>query len=154
MYASPGALVYGTITIGALLAAESAQRETYAETVGGVVLALLIYWLAHSYADFAARRLRESEPLELSGLVRTMASELTILLGALGPLLSLLVCWAVGASLGTAVSVAIWTSAAVILLIEVIAGIRAEQSGHDLLLQSLLGAVLGLLVIGLRLVLH
>src|ERR1019366_2743617 len=45
-------LVYGTIAIGALLAAETAQSETYIETVGGVLIALVIYWLAHAYSEF------------------------------------------------------------------------------------------------------
>ena len=36
----------------------------------------------------------------------------------------------------------------------VIAGLRAEQSGRELALQALFGALLGLLIIALRLVLH
>jgi hypothetical protein len=50
--------------------------------------------------------------------------------------------------------VGLWTSAGMILIIEVVAGVRAEQSGRDLVLQSVLGAVLGFLVIALRLLLH
>jgi hypothetical protein len=154
MTPSPGALILGTITIGALLAAESAQRETYGETVGAVAIALVLYWLAHAYADFAARRLRENEPLELSGLLRAMASEVSILFGAAIPLLALLICWAAGAALTTAVTAAIWTSAAMILIIEVVSGVRSGETGHDLVLQTALGAVLGTLVIVLRVVLH
>jgi hypothetical protein len=154
MAPSPGALILGTITIGALLAAESAQRETYGETVGAVVITMVLYWLAHSYADFAARRLRESKPLEFSELLSTMASELWILAGVAIPLLALLIGWAAGAALTTSVSVAIWTSAAMILVIEVVSGVRAGETGHELVLQTALGTVLGALVIVLRVVLH
>jgi hypothetical protein len=58
MLANPGAVVYGTVTVGAVLATESAQRETYASTLEGVLVALVLYWLAHSYAEFTpvARR--------------------------------------------------------------------------------------------------
>jgi hypothetical protein len=154
MSARPGALIYGTITVGALLAAESAQRETYTETVAAVLLALFLYWVAHSYAGFAAHRLRQGEPLELTGLLRSMVSELPILLGGAIPLLALVIFWVAGAGLGSAVDAGIWTSAGTIMAIEVISGIRAGERGHDLLLQSVLGALLGFLVIALRLVLH
>jgi hypothetical protein len=147
-------VIYGTITVGALLAAESAQRETYAETVVAGIIALLLYWLAHSYAQFTAWRLAEGEPSTLGALARTMARELSILIGAGIPLVPLLISWAADASLSSAVTAAIWTSAAMILLVEVVAGIRAEQSGRDLVGQTVLGALLGFLVIALKLVLH
>src|ERR1035441_8833725 len=49
MPTNPGRLVYGTIAVGALLAAESARQETYVETVFAVAITLLLYWLAHSF---------------------------------------------------------------------------------------------------------
>ena len=67
-----GAAIYGLITVGALLAAETAQSETYAETVVAVVITLLIYWLAHSYADLTSWRLEASESLRLKSLMQTM----------------------------------------------------------------------------------
>jgi len=56
--ANPAGLIYGTIAVAALLAAESARRETYVETVGAVLITLLLYWLAHSYAGFTGERVR------------------------------------------------------------------------------------------------
>ena len=44
--------------------------------------------------------------------------------------------------------------AVVIMLLEVAAGLRAKQSGLELLWQTLFGALLGVLIIALRLVLH
>ena len=44
MPTNPGRLVYGTIAVGALLAAESARQETYVETVFAVAITLLLYW--------------------------------------------------------------------------------------------------------------
>lgn len=154
MLPNPGALVYGTITVGALLAAESAKRETYAETVGAVVIALLIYWLAHAYSDFAEHRLERRAPFKFDGLARTLAHEVVILVGAGIPLLALLLCWIAGAPLTTGVTTAIWTSAGTLVGIEVIAGLRAHLSGRALLGQTAVGALFGLLVIALKLVLH
>ena len=77
-----------------------------------------------------------------------------ILFGAAIPLIALLIDWAVGASLDTAVITALVTAAVVVTLIEVMAGGRAKQTGRELVLQTLFGALLGLLIIALRLVLH
>jgi hypothetical protein len=154
MPANPARLVYGTILVATLLSAESAKQETYAETVGAVVIALLLYWLANSYAEFTGDRIEKSEHFSYAGLLQTGRQELALLLGAAVPLLVLLICWAAGAALTTAVIAAIWTAAAVIVVTEVVIGIRAELRGRELIRQSAFGAVLGLLVITLRVLLH
>ncbi len=146
--------VYGTITVGALLAAESAHQETYVETVGAVLLTLLIYVLAHAYAEFAGERLRSGEHLTLTGFGHTVARSAALLPGAGVPLIALLISWAVGASLSAAVTAAVWTSAGMVVVLELIAGVRADNSGRELAAQTAIGALLGLLVIVLRLILH
>jgi hypothetical protein len=154
MVANPAALVYGTIAVAALLAAESAQRETYAGTVTAVVVTLLLYWFAHSYAQFTGRRLQQSERFTVDGLAQTMRHELPVLIGATVPLAVLLAWWAAGARLTAAVSAAVWTSAGTILVIEVMVGLRLKLTGRDLVAQTALGALLGLLVVALRVLLH
>jgi len=146
--------VYGTISVAALLAAESALRETYLETVEAVLLTLLMYWLAHSYSELASERLRTGEVLTLRSVARTMAGELTILIGAAVPLAAVLVCWVAGATLSTGVTAGVWTSAAMIVALEAAIGIRAELSRRELVKQVGVGALLGLLVIAVRFVLH
>ena len=87
-------------------------------------------------------------------MLEAAASELSVLLGAAMPFLALIICWAFGASLNTAVTIGIWTSAAMVVAVEVLIGIRAELTGRQLALQSAFGAFLGLLIIALRIVLH
>lgn len=154
MLPNPGAMVYGTITIGALLAAESAKRETYGATVGAVAIALLLFWLAHTYSEFAAHRLAHKQPLTLRALARTLVQGLTIVVGAGIPLLVVVICWAAGVQLSTAVAAAVVASAAMIMLEEVVAGVRAELSTQALVAQTAVGALFGLMVIALELVLH
>jgi hypothetical protein len=149
-----GAAIYGLITVGALLSAESTQRETYPATVAAVTITLLIYWLAHSYADFTSWRLEENKRIALDDLARMMVRQLPILFGAAIPLVTLVAAWAVGSSLATAVTAAIWASAATILIVEILAALRSHQSGRALVLQTSIGALLGALIIALRLVLH
>lgn len=148
------ATVEGTVIIGALCAAESAHDETYPETVIAVALALLLYVIAHTYATFAAERLHDEEALSVAGFRRAARSEAWLLPGASVPLLAVLVCWAVGASLSAAVSAAVWTSAGMVVLLELVAGIRAGETGWTLVLDTLVGALVGSLVIALRVVLH
>jgi hypothetical protein len=154
MFANPSGAVYGTIAVAALLAAESARHETYLETVSAVVITLILYWLAHSYAEFTGERLRSGERLTASGLAHTMAREVTILFGAAVPLIPLLVWWLTGGQLTGAVTAAVWTSAVTIVVTELLVGLRAELSGRRLVAQAGIGALLGLLVIALKVVLH
>jgi hypothetical protein len=154
MPVNAGGLIYGTILVATLLSAESARRETYVKTVAAVAVALLAYWLTISYSEFAGERLERGERFEYAAFGRTAVRELTLLYGAAVPLLVLLIFWAAGATLGTAVSAAIWFAAAAIAVTEVVIGIRAELTGRELVRQSVVGAVLGLLVIAVRVLLH
>lgn len=149
-----GAVIYGLVIVSVLLAAESARRESYAKTVEAVVLALVLYWLAHSYSDLVTWRVREGRRLTAATLVRTMLHELPLLAGAALPLLVVVIAWAVGSDLDIALVAALWIDAATIVAVEFVAGIRAELSGQELLRQVLVGGALGVLILLLRLALH
>jgi hypothetical protein len=152
--ANVAGMVYGTIVVGAVLAAEAAQRETYAETIGGVVLAVLLYTLAHAYARSATQRLRDKRPLTVTSVRDALVSELAILAGAALPLLALILSGIAGAKLSTALAAGLWTSVALIVLIEFAAGFRAGARGRELATQTAVGVVLGLLVVAMRAVMH
>ncbi len=154
MQSNPGGALYGTLAVAALLAAESARLETYARTVGAVAITMVLYWLAHAYAEFAGERVETGEVLTWGGLWRTMVHEVWILIGSVVPFLVVLICWAAGVSLTTAAVAAVWTSAVIIVAAEIVIGIRAELTGRELLKQAGMGALLGLGVIALRVVLH
>jgi hypothetical protein len=147
-------ILYGTIMVGALLAAESAKQQNYADTVGAVAIAIALYWLVHSYTQYTERRVERREPFTLGGLGQTMTHELSIIAGAVLPLVALLLCWAVGATLNTAVNVDVYLCAAIIVLIEVGTSIRAELSGRELVAQISFGVFFGLLVIALNILLR
>ncbi len=149
-----GSAVYGLITISALIAAESAAQETFGETVAGVALAMVLYWVAHAYSELVAWRVRRGEQLTAGSMGRMLRWELPILAGASPPLIAVLIAWAAGAALGTAIDIALWTGVATIIAVEVAAGIQARLSGRKLLIQAVVGAAFGLLILALRLVLH
>ncbi len=151
---NPAGLIYGTIAVAALLAAESARQETYPRTAGAVAITLLLYWLAHSYSEFTGERLKRGEPFSYTAFARSAAQEVTVLLGAAIPFLVVLIFWVAGAALVTAVSAAIWTSVAIVIGTEVSIGVRADLGGRELVRQTAVGVLLGLMVIALRVLLH
>jgi len=151
---NPGGLVYGTILVAALLSAESAKVETYLDTLAGVALTEVIYWLALSYSEFAGHRVDEGLPFTISGFWRSAQHELAVSEGAMVPVLVLVGCWIAGVQLHNGIRFAIWGSAAVIVLAEVAIGIRSDQHGRELAVSAALGVVFGLAVISLRLILH
>ena len=115
---------------------------------------MVLYWLAHSYAEYTGERLSDSEHFTFGAYISSARRELSVLYGAAVPLLALLVCWAVGAELSTGVAIGVWSSAIVIVAIELVAGLRAQLSVADLAKQTAFGALLGVLVLLLRVVLH
>ena len=154
MPTSVAGLIYGTISVAALLAAESARSETYPKTVGAVAIIMILYWMAHSYSEYAAERMQEHEPFTYTGMIANATRELTVLIGAAIPFAMLVICWIVGASLTLAVAAASWASAAIVIATEIVIGVRANLTGRELVRQTVVGAILGLLIVALRVLLH
>lgn len=149
-----GGLIYGTILVATLLSAERVQRETYTRTVGGVLVALMTYWFALAYARFTGERLERGTRATFKGLARAALHELTVLGGAAVPLAALVAFWLAGASLDTAVLAAVYFADAAIIGAEILIGVRADLKGWALIGQAAIGALLGVLVLALRLLLH
>lgn len=154
MRPNAGGIVYGTIVVATLLAAESARSETFGKTVGAVVLAMLTYWLAVSYSHYSGERVEHAEPFEYKAFARAAVNELTLLIGAVPELVAVLIVWALGDSLALAVRVGVLVAAVTIVVVELVTGIRADLRGRALVRQTLIGGVFGLLIIALRLLLH
>jgi uncharacterized MAPEG superfamily protein len=163
-----GGLVYGTILIATLLSAEVAKRESYPRTIGAVMIAMLLYWLTHSYATFTAQRAEAaaeraqdtagraeaSERVQFSAFVAAARHDVSVFLGGVPQLVVLVVLWAAGVPLGTALSADIWLSVAMIVGVEVLIGVRAELTGWHLVQQTAFGVLIGVLLVSLRILLH
>jgi hypothetical protein len=150
---NPSGAVYGVIVIGALLAAESGRHETYLDTESSAVIAACIYWLAHAYATVLGRRLGGRERLTPRAMARALGHDWTLVRGAAIPLLVLLVAWVTGASQSTGVTAALWSVVASLLAMELIAGIRARGTRGELALEIGVGAVLGVGILAMKILL-
>jgi hypothetical protein len=151
---NPAGVVYGIITMGALLAAEGGRRETYLEVIGSAAIALVLYWFAHSYSSLLGDRLARKEHLTVSSLGQTFVHDWAIVRGALIPLVALLACWIFGGTLETAINIAVWTSVASLVGFELLAGIRAQATPAELVIEAGVGGLMGLAVLLLRVLLH
>jgi TM2 domain-containing membrane protein YozV len=151
---NPSRVIYGIIAIAALLAAESGLHETYLDTVASAAIAAVLYWFAHAYAELLGLRLALHERLTVGALGRALAHEAAILRGALVPLAVLAVGWIVGAQQQTAVTAALWSAIASLLVFELIAGLRAHASARELAFEGCIGAAMGVAIIALKIVLH
>ena len=147
-------MVYGVIVIGALLAAESGRHESYAETLGSAALAAALYWLAHAYASVLGRRLTHNERLSAGVLARALAHDWSLIRGAAIPLIALVLAWVSGAQQETAVTAALWSAIASLVIFELIAGIRSRATSGELVLEVSVGLAMGLAILALKIILH
>lgn len=151
---SPERVIYGTILVGALIAAESGVHDGYLDKVGSTLLALSIYWLAHSYSTVLGRRLATRERLTAGGLWRAMTHDWGIVRGASIPLLALLVCWMAGASHETGVNVAVWSAVLSLIAFELLAGMRSRSTFRELVFECSVGVTMGLAILALKALAH
>jgi hypothetical protein len=142
------------ILVGALIAAESGMHDGYFDKAGSTLLALAIYWLAHSYSTVLGRRLEHRQKLTLGGLRQALEHDWGIVRGGSIPLLAILVCWALGASQTTAVNVAVWVAVATLIAFELMAGLRAKATPRELALESGVGIAMGLAILALKMLAH
>jgi hypothetical protein len=151
---NPAGLVYGTILSATLISAETARAERYAGALAGIILAEIIYWLALSYSEFAGERVEKGEPFELKGFVRSARHELAVVLSGIPPFIVIVVCWIAGATLTTALTIGVYTAAGMIVLAELVIGISTEQTGRQLVVDTLVGVLFGLVVVAVKVFLH
>ena len=147
---NPSRVAYGTILVGALLAAESGHHEGYPGAIASAFTAAGVFWLVHAYTDALERRVRLQERITARGLMHALAREWAIMRGAAIPVIALLLAWVTGASLETAVTVALWSAIATIFVFELAAGIGAGARGRELALDACVGATLGVAMLALK----
>lgn len=147
---NPAGVVYGVITVGALMAAESGRHESYIDAFASSLIATLLYWLAHSYSDLLGDRLTTGEPLTMKVLARELAHDWAIVRGAAIPLLALVIAWLAGAGRESGVTAALRTAVVTVVVFEVLAGIRAKSTPGELLLKAGVGVTMGIAILAVK----
>jgi len=147
---NPAGVVYGVITVGALMAAESGRHESYIDAFASSLIATLLYWLAHSYSDLLGDRLSTGEPLTIKVLARELAHDWAIVRGAAIPLLALVIAWVIGADRESGVTAALRTAVVTVVVFELLAGIRAKSTPGELLLKAGVGVTMGIAILAVK----
>lgn len=150
--AQPRAAVYGTIVATAVIAA-SARTHRAGVILVATVATLLVFWLAHVYAETIAHGLHHGR-LGLQRVPTIMAEELSMLAA---PALSLLFLLLAALGLlgeGLAVRLALWNGVVQLLLWGVAVGRRLGRPWPVALLSGVVNGIFGLVIVVLEVLLH
>jgi len=150
---NPAGGVYGTVIVGALLAAESEHALSIWRDTGAILVAVSMFWLAHAYANGMGERIAQRQPFTLKSFGHSLLREWAVLSGAIIPLIATLVAYGLGASLVDALLWGMYVAAATLIAYEVVAGLEVGARGLVLLRQAVAGAVLGAMILLLHSVL-
>jgi hypothetical protein len=150
--ATPPGAVYGTIVATAVIAA-AAGHASLGQILAATVATLVVFWLAHVYADFLDHGLREARfhPEVLPGI---MARELSMLAA---PALSIvfLLLGAVGLfDERLAIRLALWNGVVQLVGWGTDVGRRRGQAWPAALLTGLVNGAFGVVIIVLEVLLH
>jgi hypothetical protein len=150
--ANPRGAVYGTIVATAVIAA-TAGHEPPTVILAATVATLLVFWLAHVYADVLDHGLRHAG-FDLKVVPAIMAQELSMLAAPALSILFLLLA-AIGL-LGErlAVRLALWNGVAQLVGWGIDVGRRRGQSWPAALLVGVINGAFGVFIIILEVLLH
>jgi positive regulator of sigma E activity len=144
--------IYGTIICASVMAAASEVDRT-AEVAITVVVTVLVYWIAERWSHILAagirgRRVSRREALHMlaEGWPMVQASYL--------PLVALLLAWMLGADTAAAVDIALAATALLLTGLGWIAAHRGGRTGWAVVGSALLTGALGVVLIGLKALLH
>lgn len=151
--ADPADLLYGALVAASVLATASAHAE-YRYVAIATLLVLGVYWLAHVYIEAQSLQLRGDARHYLGRLGHTAAREASIIQGGLPAVIVFALCDAFGATTTTAASVAVYFSVGVLALVGYLAAHQAGRRGVATLVDSFTAALLGVVVIVAKALLH
>jgi hypothetical protein len=147
-------LLYGALVSAVAIASASGHAPTYRRVVLAAAVTLVVYWLAHVYTRVLAERLA-TPAAPLRGRTRAAAwHEAAILGGGLPSLLALGVTQMFGADVSTSAEVALWLTVGLLAATGYLAGSAAGVVGWRLAAESGGAALLGIIVVLLKVSLH
>ncbi|CAI7975866.1 conserved membrane hypothetical protein [Frankia sp. Hr75.2] len=151
---NPAGSIYGTILADSVLAVESERQTGLSDLIYAELVSVIVYWLAHVYAEFLGSPPDVSRRAGLHRLAETMAHEWSLVTASFVPLLAVLLAAAAGAPVQTAALAGMWTGVAALVLWGEIAGSRSGRGTWTSLAYGLVSGAFGVTLILLRILLH
>jgi len=146
----PGAAIYGTLTVGAVLAAESARDLQLISALIGTSIAVILYWFAHGYSAGMSRRLTNKTPLTWAGFRADLRREWGIIEGATIPLVPTFIAAGFGMRPAAVYALGLWIVAISLIAYELLAGLAIGLKNWALVGQTAIGAVLAVGIVALK----
>jgi hypothetical protein len=147
---NPGSLIYGLLTVGAVISAESGTTLHQGREILTAAAAVILYFLIHAYSTLLGNRLNGAGVLGSRELGRALRDESAILRGASVPVLAMVLALLLGANANTMEWVGILTAVFLLVLFEILAGLRSHLDRRWAWLQAAIGAGFGLLLAMLK----
>lgn len=141
--------IYGLVVCAATLAAAS-SRDRILRICLDVLVALVVYWAAETYAHALARRAVTRRPLTRAELGAVMTGGWPLVSASFLPLATLVVADLLGAATRTAVNAALLVTTALLLLVGFRAARASGLRGGRLVGATALSGLLGLAMILLK----
>jgi len=146
-------VITGTVVCAAVIAAVGATAETTRQLTLALLGTSLIYWLAHLHARTLGDAVKHrTHPI--SALKEALTETWPILAASLVPALILVITQVVGVKIRTGAWIAVIASTVLLTIYSFLAGRRGGLGLGGSLLSAAIGALLGILVIGLKAALH
>ncbi len=140
---NPAGVIFGTITVGAVLAGENAKGESVATSVEVALLVVLLFWLVHAWSDDTGERIKQRRRLQWRPLVATLEHQASILRAVLVQVVVLGIAGLAGASDAIALWLGTVTCAVLLVLIELISALRNRLPVAQVLVETAAGAAFG-----------
>jgi hypothetical protein len=151
--ANPRGAIYGTIVASAVIAATAAGGKSPGLVLAATVATLLVFWLAHVYADFLEHQVRHGSS-ELKVLASIMGGELAMLAAPALSVLFLLLGVLGVLDEALAVRLALWSGVVQLVGWGFDVGRRRGRAWPAALLAGLVNGAFGVVIIILEVLLH
>lgn len=142
-------IVIGTVVCGSVIAAAAGHQPSIVELCAGIVVTIVIYWLAGVYAATLATAMRGEERVPVIA-ARVMARTWHVAATSLVPVAILLTAWILGATIATAATIALGVTVGILALYGYLAGAAAGFRTAARFGSAAAGAVLGLALLLLK----
>lgn len=152
---NPAGAVHGTVLVGALIAAQGAHDPIdVSRSVTLVLLTLVLYWLAHVYAEMVGRRIEAGQRPRRRDVRQLLNEEWPLVGASFGPLGAVVLADLVGADPNTAVLAGLWMTTAILVGWALVAGLRSHLRIVELVLDVVVSAGIGISLIVLKVLVH
>jgi hypothetical protein len=141
--------IYGTIVTASIMATAGGELPAAAETVA-VLITLTVYWIAHEYADLLGSHIAGGRLPAWRDIRGALTASWTMVSASYLPLVVLLAATVAGAAATDAASAGLAAAALELVLYALAAGRAAALGRRPQILIAASAAVLGLVMIGLK----